>query len=527
MKKEKIAVGYCRVSTDDQADNGLSLDYQEKQCKKSAKEDGYEKVTIIRDEGKSGTSITKRPGMREIIQMTENSEISAVYVTHSDRLARSVVDHSLIRNIFRKNGVTLKYLNGQSSGDDASSIVADNMFAAFNQYHSDNTREKTKQATDSKARAGYFPTHAPTGYINVANPDKNCEKVAKRIIVPNPKTSPLVTEAFNSYATGRYNAYELNDLLYEKGLTTNANKKLTHSMFYVMLKNRLYLGEIHWQSIHIKEGKHEPLIDEATFNQVQKVMLEKSGSRCRRRKYFWLLNGYVFCPVHNRRFTAEWHLPKGKAYYHCPNKSGCGKYIEKSELENQVAEKFKDLQFDPTFVESIIEKVRATFQGRRKDYDSKQRTLINQKNAWGAKRKVAEDRLLDLTISKEAYTRIVDEIDSAISSLDDKLGQLKKDKDIDIERADEVLGFTQDLYGTYMSAPEALQKLFIDFFFDGFDVVDGVIIKTRYRPLFEELMRLKVITYKTPKLQKPVDNEGKSSVIINPQLGGYWELNPD
>jgi len=51
--------------------------------------------------------------------------------------------------------------------------------------------------------------------------------------------------------------------------------------------------------------------------------------------------------------------------------------------------------------------------------------------------------------------------------LDEKIGQLKKDKDIDIERADEVLGFTNDLYGTYMDAPEALQKLFIDFFFDG------------------------------------------------------------
>jgi len=180
MKKEKNAVGYCRVSTDDQADNGLSLDYQEKQCKKSAKEDGYDKVTIIKDEGKSGTSITKRPGMREIIQMAESNEISAVYVTHSDRLARSVVDHSLIRNIFRKNGVALKYLNGQSSGDDASSIVADNMFAAFNQYHSDNTREKTKQATDSKAKAGYFPTHAPAGISTWRTTTRTATKLPKK-----------------------------------------------------------------------------------------------------------------------------------------------------------------------------------------------------------------------------------------------------------------------------------------------------------------------------------------------------------
>ena len=52
-QNKKVAVGYIRVSTDDQADQGISLDYQEEQCRKVAKEDGYENVLIIRDEGRS------------------------------------------------------------------------------------------------------------------------------------------------------------------------------------------------------------------------------------------------------------------------------------------------------------------------------------------------------------------------------------------------------------------------------------------------------------------------------------------
>ncbi len=526
-KNKNVAVGYCRVSTDDQAENGLSLDYQEDQCRKAALKDRYKQIIIIRDEGKTGTSIIKRPGIRKVIQLCQEKEISAIYFTHSDRMDRNAADHAFLRDVFRKNNIALTYLNGQSSAEDASSIMADNMFTAINQYHSDNTRERTKQATDAKAKAGYFPSHAPVGYINAPNPNKKCEKTAQRIILPNPTTGHFVTDTFKLYATGRYNGYELNDLMYEKGLVTNSGKKLASSIFYVMLKNRIYLGEIHWGNIHNKEGKHEPLIDEATFNKVQKVMFEKGGNRCRRRKFFWLLNGYIFCPVHKCRFTAEWHLKKEKAYYHCSNKSGCGKYIEKSKLENQVADKFKDLQFESGFVNSIIEKVRATFLGRRKEYDINQRRLINQKNAWEAKFRVAEERLLDQTLPKGSYSRITKEINSEINKIHERLGKLKKAKDVDIERASEVLNFTKDIYGTYMNASEGLQKRFIDFFFDGFDVVDGVIIKERYHPLFQELMRLNIITYKNQKQQKVFSSKEKSKVIIDTKLGAYRDLNPN
>jgi hypothetical protein len=39
--------------------------------------------------------------------------------------------------------------------------------------------------------------------------------------------------------------------------------------------------------------------------EVQKLMQENNGGRGRQRKYKWLLNGYVYCPIHERRFTAE------------------------------------------------------------------------------------------------------------------------------------------------------------------------------------------------------------------------------
>lgn len=525
-KNKHVCVAYLRVSTDDQADNGLSLDYQEEQCKKAAIRDGYTDINIIRDEGKSGTSL-QRKGIQEVIELAKNKEISMVYVTHSDRLARNILDHAFLRHTFRSNGVELKYLNGQSSGNDAVSTMADNMFASVNQYHSDNTREKSQEATDKKARDGYWPTHAPVGYLNCENPDKLCEKVAKRIIIPNPKTGQLVTEAFKLYATGQYNTYELNQIMYEKGLVSNVGKKLVESVFTNMLKNRLYLGEIYWRGISVKKGKHEPLIDEDTFNKVQSVSTKHVGGRCRRRKYFWLLNGYVFCPIHNRRFCAEFHLNKSKAYYHCPHRDGCGKYVEKSDLEKQVSDKFKNLQFEPEFVNSIIERVKLIFETRRNDYYAKHRGFLNRKNAYEAKLKTVEDRLIDQTLSKDDYTRIKDEIKAAIAVVDSQINSLAKTKEVNIDTASEILNFTKDIYNVYMRSPEQLQKKFIGFFFERFEVQNGLIIKYRYSPLFEGLIQEKVLFYKTSKPEKALEITADSEVIIDPKLGAYRDSNPN
>ena len=71
----------------------------------------------------------------------------------------------------------------------------------------------------------------------------------------------------------------------------------------------------------------------------------------------------------------------------------------------------------------------------------------------------------------------------------------------------------------YRDSPERLQKQLIGFFFDGFDVKDGIIIKDRYSPIFQELIRLNVATLKSFHSEKSFDNTTESKVIIRPELG--------
>jgi len=93
MKVEKNgktrAIGYCRCSTDKQADKGLSLEVQ--QAKLAAYVELYdlEFIEIIIDAGESGKSLA-RPGLQKALAMLKSGKAEALVVVKLDRLTRSV-----------------------------------------------------------------------------------------------------------------------------------------------------------------------------------------------------------------------------------------------------------------------------------------------------------------------------------------------------------------------------------------------------------------------------------------------------
>ncbi len=112
----------------------------------------------------------------------------------------------------------------------------------------------------------------------------------------------------------------------------------------------------------------------------------------------------------------------------------------------------------------------------------------------------------------------------SLASVNAQIATLDKTKEVNIDIVSEILSFTKDIYNVYMRADERLQKKFISFFFDRFEVKDGIIIKYCYTPLFEGLMQEKAVTYKTHESEKPIDNNVSSDFIINPKLGPFRPL---
>lgn len=108
---KKVAYCYARVSTAMQAEEGVSLDAQEKQLVNAAEFNGYEQVEILREEGRSGKSIKGRPVLTKALEDLDSGKAEALFVTRLDRLARSTRDFLEIVDRSHKHGWRLMLLD--------------------------------------------------------------------------------------------------------------------------------------------------------------------------------------------------------------------------------------------------------------------------------------------------------------------------------------------------------------------------------------------------------------------------------
>lgn len=102
-KVRQIALLYTRVSTLMQASEGISLDAQERELRRAAEAAGFEEVELIREEGRSGKSISGRPALRAALDRLDTGDAAALFVTRVDRLARSTQDFLTIIDRANRN----------------------------------------------------------------------------------------------------------------------------------------------------------------------------------------------------------------------------------------------------------------------------------------------------------------------------------------------------------------------------------------------------------------------------------------
>jgi DNA invertase Pin-like site-specific DNA recombinase len=105
------ALLYARVSTSMQVNEGVSLDVQERQLVTAAEFHGFTEWELVREEGRSGKSITGRPALTAALKALEQKEADALIVTRIDRLARSTTDFLDIVDRANKGGWRLIMLD--------------------------------------------------------------------------------------------------------------------------------------------------------------------------------------------------------------------------------------------------------------------------------------------------------------------------------------------------------------------------------------------------------------------------------
>ncbi|MBA7565245.1 hypothetical protein ES708_06921 [subsurface metagenome] len=169
--KEVNAVGYCRVSTEEQVREGLSLDVQEDKIKKYAGLHNLNLTKIIRDEGVSGKNLDRR-GINEILSLISDGSISHIVVYKMDRLTRRTFDLLyLVEEIFKKNKVQFHSITERIDTTTAQGNFFLTIVGAMAQMERDLISERTKAVLQYKIQKLEYVGSPALGYL--ASPEGN------------------------------------------------------------------------------------------------------------------------------------------------------------------------------------------------------------------------------------------------------------------------------------------------------------------------------------------------------------------
>jgi hypothetical protein len=161
--------------------------------------------------------------------------------------------------------------------------------------------------------------------------------------------------------------------------------------------------------------------------------------------------------------------------------------VEKEDLEDQVENYFKSMQFSPEFIQAVVNKTRKVLENSRKTSSARTQAILNQKTGLEAKRNKLEDTLLDGTIDRETFKRKHSEIQGKIMSLDTQMQDVEAKHKIDIDLIEEVLAFSRNIYQTYKEAPPFLKRHYLRFFFERINLREKKIYDTTPTPFFAVL----------------------------------------
>ncbi|MHB9130408.1 MAG: recombinase family protein [Armatimonadota bacterium] len=253
------AVGYLRVSTEEQVTNGYGLETQEQAIRAFALSQGYELVDVVMDAGVSGaTKPETREGFRQILNLAEAKAFSVLLVWKFDRLGRNLAfavttAHSLLE----QHGVVLRSV---TEPIDTSTALGQMMFAVFAgmaQQERETITERTLGGKKAKAhRGGFAGGAAPLGYSR----DKEGGLLVDEAV------AELVVRIFALRQSGK-TLQAIADVLDEEGVPTKRGGRWHPGTVRYILDNPKYQGQIEyyfrWKGLNehvIAVGNHTPLI---------------------------------------------------------------------------------------------------------------------------------------------------------------------------------------------------------------------------------------------------------------------------
>ena len=137
MNEKQLCAIYIRVSTEEQAKHGYSIDSQKEVCASFAQTMGYEVAQVFADEGESAKDLN-RPALQELMLFcNKKNNIKAIIVWKLDRLSRNTSDyHAILKPLLMKHDIKLLSVT-EGNDESISGDLARNIWISFAEYDSE------------------------------------------------------------------------------------------------------------------------------------------------------------------------------------------------------------------------------------------------------------------------------------------------------------------------------------------------------------------------------------------------------
>ena len=516
-----IGVGYCRVSTEEQVNEGNSLEVQQREIKRYCQDNDITLRAIYVDMGVSAYkyNLKDRPQGRFILSHIVKKDIDCIVSISDDRVFRNAVDSGSMREIAKKSKIEFIYTRQPFFNQGPAGKMFEDMSSIYNEYQSSVTSEKVRTNMIDKVKQGKWNGPAPFGY---RLKDKKLEIYEEE--------ANLVKLIYNLY-TEQFMGFEaICNYLNEREMFTDKKKIWSKSSVGDILKNGSYTGKTYYNR-RASEGQgvkfrpkeewliipntHQAIITEETFSKAEEMLSKKvkrSGERNIDRSALGKLplSGLLVCGNCHNIYTGTSNQTKkrGKIYYYmCVSRKRYGKSICNNHmipadlLEKFVLYRIREVltsdMYNKHFREQL-EKTLANVQAQKRDMQKVQNNIKKLENQ--------KDKILNLILEEDSK--------AIIETYRDKLNLIL-----------EQLAREQEIFLTYnaldIAEEEKMIKKQFELQYDDITYKDfQELSKPQLKLLFNELIdsiEIQELKLENEKINKKIP----LAITINMKITGY------
>jgi len=274
------AVLYIRVSTEEQAKHGYSLQAQKEGLIEYCKNKGYQIVDIYVDEGISARKkMNNRKELLRLLDDAKNKKFDRIVFIKLDRWFRSVADYYKVQEILERNGIDWETSQEDYNTTTSSGRLNLNIRLSIAQDEADRTSDRIKYTFDNMVKNGrviYGKQCMPLGFMIVT--DENGKKKMGKCV----EEIAIVEDMFETFKCVQSIRKTLSII------NKKYNKRFLYDSMTRWFRNTLYYGE--YKGI---ENYCEPYITKKEFDEIQ-TLINKNVKSCRNR-YDYIFSGLIKC----------------------------------------------------------------------------------------------------------------------------------------------------------------------------------------------------------------------------------------